>query len=275
MKTMKRNMYMNATGLVLVGFFTGILFAQTDTTEVKRENTRIVIIKKTHDSIEDARDTIEMHWRNGEENYVPQPQAILSEGSFNFGFAALSKPGNSNTLASMPELKTGKSFHIGVEQGWGFNLVAHKLRLWTGVRYDILNFRFSNPDTRLKGEQNNFGYTIDSAANSVKSKLVVNYIGVPVAIGYQSNKHSIGKGFSIKAGVNAGYRVRTHTKVKTENGNKDKVFDDFNANNFAITPFVYVGYNSVGLYARMTTTPFFNENEGADIQCFQFGLVLQ
>lgn len=265
------------TALIVQFLGTNLLVAQTDTVRIQKENRRIVIIKKTHDSLPDDRDTIEVSMRDMDEGpqYVPQPMAIESLGSLNFGFAAINRGNELQNLSGLPEINNGKSFHIGLEQAWGFNLIAHKLRLWTGVRYDISNYRFSNPDTRLVDNKNTFTYNSDSLSKASKSKVVVNYIGVPISIGYQSNKLAVDEGFSIRAGVNAGYRVRTHSKVKTDNGNKDKVFDDFNFNDFAISPFVYVAYNSIGIYARMTTTPLFKDKQGAESYAFQFGIIMQ
>jgi hypothetical protein len=263
-------------------FFIGNALAQTDSAEIKKEK-RIVIINKTHENDSIQRDTIEINLNNDDfdielddqKKSVYQPQDIINEGAFNFGFAGLMRGTNpANTLGNeLPELSNGKSLHIGLEQNWGFNLIAHKVRFWTGIRYDILNYRFSNSNVRLTADQPDFTYALDSLNNSSKSKLVVNYIGVPLAIGYNSDANNADEGFWIRAGVHAGYRVRAHSKVKTESGNKDKLFDDFNTNNFAVSPFVYLGYNSVGIYARMTTTPFFTENQGAAANAFQFGIV--
>ena len=102
-----------------------------------------------------------------------------------------------------------------------------------------------------------------------------NYLGVPVALGFQSNPNHADKGFWMRIGVTTGYLVRVHTKVKYDNGKKVKEFDDFNFNDFAVTPFVYVGYNSMALYAKYTTTSLFKPNQGPEANAFQFGLVLQ
>jgi hypothetical protein len=177
--------------------------------------------------------------------------------------------------SNMPELNNGKSIHVALENNWGFNLIKGKLRLWLGLRYDITNYRFNDADTRLVGGSNYFKTSMDTNNNSIKSKVVTNYIGVPIALGFQSNRYSMEEGFFIRAGVNAGYRVRAHSKVKLENGNKDKEFDDFNFNDFAVSPFVYVGYNSIGMYARYTTTPLFKEGQGEEAYAVQFGLIFQ
>lgn len=253
--------------------------AQKDTV-VKKEK-RIIIIKEGSDS--SSRDTIEFKGFDTDEEEITglpkQPATIVSGGSLDFGFSNVSKPNNDFIVGlpytNFPELNNGKSLHIGLENNWGFNLIKGKMRLWMGLRYDINNYRFNNPDTRLLENQPAFISTVDSMSNSTKSKVVVNYIGVPIALGYQSDAFDAEDGFYIKAGVNAGYRVRVHTKVKLENGNKEKGFDDFNFNDFALTPFVMLGYNNIGLYARYTTTPLFKEGEGQEAYAFQFGLVFQ
>jgi len=49
----------------------------------------------------------------------------------------------------LPELNNAKSIHFGIEQQWGFNLIRGKVRVFTGIRYDIHNYRFQNNYTRL------------------------------------------------------------------------------------------------------------------------------
>jgi len=256
--------------------------AQNDTTIVNRKEKKIVIIHKTHDSAEMSdRDTVEIRWNNDSfvQIYDKKPRGIISSGNMNLGFANVYKPGNYTQGAYMysafPELKNGNSMHVGLENNWGFNMIKGKLRFWMGLRYDIMSYRFNNPDIRLLGDKSYFTTTVDSSSSSIKSKVVVNYIGIPVSIGYQSNPNQVEDGFFIRAGVNGGYRVRTHSKVKFENDNKDKVFDDFNFNDLAITPFVYIGYNSLGFYARYTTTPVFKEGQGEEAYAVQFGIIMQ
>lgn len=280
---MKHNINIKWIAAALGLFILAPATAQEEKPEVKKDK-RIVIIKKTHDSSEvEIRDTIEVHWNDVDSITPPdvnrKPAGIISSGNVNIGFANIHRPGmgyfGPQPYTELPELKNGNSIHVGIENNWGFNLIRGKLRLWLGLRYDIQNYRFNDADMRIAAGQPYFTSSLDSMSNSTKSKMVVNYIGVPIAIGFQSNAHAVEDGFFVRAGVNGGYRVRSHTKVKLETGNKDKVFDDFNFNDFALTPFVYMGYNSVGLYVRYTTTPLFKAGQGEDAYAFQFGLIIQ
>jgi hypothetical protein len=179
----------------------------------------------------------------------------------------------------LPELNNAKSIHFGIEQHWGFNLIRGKVRVFTGIRYDIHNYRFQNNYTRLIQDQPEFtavevgGPLIDPIPVE-KSKVVSNYIGIPVSLGFQDKPGDNSK-FSAKVGVHAGYRVRTHTKIKQSGGNVEKQFDDFNMNDFYLSPFVNVNYGDMGLYMRYPLTNLFKSGQGASTQSVQFGITLK
>ena len=132
------------------------------------------------------------------------------------------------------------------------------------------------------------GATVDPIPMD-KSKLVANYIGIPLAIGYQSNpghwltSYSDGSStdfsetpkFAIKAGIHTGYRVSSHAKLKESGGNTTKQYDDFNLNNFIVAPFIQLEYEDVGLYMRYPITHIFKKGQGAEGQCIQMGITLK
>lgn len=200
---------------------------------------------------------------------------VITEGGGQLGFAALQRDNVTGISAEFPELNNSSSMHIGFNNQWGIKTFSGKWRLWTGIQYDILNYRFSNSDVRLLPNQPVFNTALDSGNNSEKSKVVVNYIGIPLSFGYQSKAKDADEGFSVRAGIVAGYRVRTHTKVKLDNDKTTKDFDDFNMNDFLITPFVQARYNDIGIYFRYNTSILFNDNQGPKYTGMQFGLVFQ
>jgi hypothetical protein len=174
-----------------------------------------------------------------------------------------------------PSLNNAKSIHLGLSKNAGFNLIKGKLRLWAGLQYDINNLRFSDNKTTLDPNGDKFISNIDTQSRNIKSKVVANYIAIPIAIGYQENPNDDEEGFWIKAGVSAGYLVRTHSKVKTSEGKKIKEFNSFGFNDFAITPFVEAGYNSFGMYARYGLLPVFGNSASPSGNMLQFGVVFK
>jgi hypothetical protein len=251
-------------------------------TELKEKNSPLAILMDSESMMVIEKDTYRMVKRKRKpkatieetRQYWGYNSQIIDEASMKTVSTAMG--GQSNYL---PELNNAKSVHWGIEQQWGFNLIRGKVRVFTGIRYDIHNYRFQNNYIRLTQDQPEFTATdIDGGPikpSSVdKSKVVVNYIGIPVSLGFQDKPGDHSK-FSAKVGVHAGYRVRTHTKIKQSGGNVEKQFDDFNMNDFYLSPFVNVNYGDMGLYMRYPLTNLFKDGQGANTQSVQFGITLK
>jgi hypothetical protein len=251
-------------------------------TELKEKNSPLAILMDSESMMVIERDTYRMVKRKR------KPKATIEETRQYWGYnSQIIDEASMKTIPTamgdqsnyLPELNNAKSVHWGIEQQWGFNLIRGKVRVFTGIRYDIHNYRFQNPYTRLTQDQPEFtateigGPLVDPVPVD-KSKVVVNYIGIPVSLGFQDKPGDHSK-FSAKVGVHAGYRVRTHTKIKQSNGNVEKQFDDFNMNDFYLSPFVNVNYGDMGLYMRYPLTNLFKDGQGANTQSVQFGITLK
>jgi hypothetical protein len=251
-------------------------------TELKEKNSPLAILMDSESMMVIERDTYRMVKRKR------KPKATIEETRQYWGYnSQIIDEASMKTMSTamgdqsnyLPELNNAKSVHWGIEQQWGFNLIRGKVRVFTGIRYDIHNYRFQNPYTRLTQDQPEFtateigGPLVDPIPVD-KSKVVVNYIGIPISLGFQDKPGDHSK-FSAKVGVHAGYRVRTHTKIKQSNGNVEKQFDDFNMNDFYLSPFVNVNYGDMGLYMRYPLTNLFKDGQGANTQSVQFGITLK
>jgi len=251
-------------------------------TELKEKNSPLAILMDSESMMVIEKDTYRMVKRKR------KPKATIEETRQYWGYnSQIIDEASMRTMSTamgdqsnyLPELNNAKSVHFGLEQQWGFNLIRGKVRVFTGIRYDIHNYRFQNPNTRLTQDQPEFtateiGGPLIKPIAVDKSKVVVNYIGIPISLGFQDKPGDHSK-FSAKVGVHAGYRVRTHTKIKQSNGNVEKQFDDFNMNDFYLSPFVNVNYGDMGLYMRYPLTNLFKDGQGANTQSVQFGITLK
>ena len=251
-------------------------------TELKEKNSPLAILMDSESMMVIEKDTYRMVKRKR------KPKATIEETRQYWGYnSQIIDEASMKTMSTamgdqsnyLPELNNAKSVHFGLEQQWGFNLIRGKVRVFTGIRYDIHNYRFQNPYTRLTQDQPEFtateiGGPLIKPIAVDKSKVVVNYIGIPISLGFQDKPGDNSK-FSAKVGVHAGYRVRTHTKIKQSNGNVEKQFDDFNMNDFYLSPFVNVNYGDMGLYMRYPLTNLFKDGQGANTQSVQFGITLK
>ena len=192
---------------------------------------------------------------------------VITNYRMNLGFLGMYAQGNEEMIFIpatpkenlMPALNRTKSLQIGFALEYGVNLYRGKIRLWTGLNYDIQNYRFRDDNVRINPSAEQFEWSYANNPNpnkhntADKSKLVTNYLGVPLAIGFQNkpNKPTL----SLRLGIQAGLLVRAHTKVRYLDGYKEKNFTDFNMNPIAIHTFALVQYKSWGLYGKVGQTP--------------------
>lgn len=159
----------------------------------------------------------------------------------------------------MPELNNAKSLNIGFEALWGLNLYNGNVRLWYGISYDFYNYRFQNNAIRIDPNQSSFEYRFADAndpneTNPEKSKLVSEYIGIPVALSFENAKRGTSK-LRFMIGVKGGYLMNAYTKVKYDDDRVTKNYDDFHLNELILQPFFRFQWDDWALFGNYSNTP--------------------
>ncbi|MCF8227756.1 MAG: DUF2807 domain-containing protein [Bacteroidales bacterium] len=214
-----------------------------------------------------------------------------------------------NTMNYGPEfeyldLNMTKSIKVGInifEQN--LNLCRNqKWGLVTGLGWEINNYRFDDNVSLVPDSSSIKGYFNDGISMK-KSKLVVNYVEVPLLLEFQTNAKRKVNSFHIAAGMVFGLRFASHTKqyynetnkeytwleVDPETGNKvpvpgikfqspgtkkSKVRDDFHLNPFKADATVRIGWGWVNLFGTYSITTLFKEGKGPELYPFSVGLTL-
>lgn len=196
-----------------------------------------------------------------------KPELVITNLRIHGGHLMLQPLGPTTAVVrsyELAELQNGKSLNFCIDQNWGLNLFKGKIRFWYGLSYSINNYRFSNSQVYLTPNLP-IAKSQFAVEPQKKSKLVSNYIGIPISIGFQ-DKANDNYRFKLNVGIEAGYLVRAHTKVVNNNDQKIKVFDDFNLNNFVVQPTVHFQYEDMAIFAKYALTPLFKPNQGAIYQ---------
>lgn len=177
---------------------------------------------------------------------------------------------------SFLDLKYEKSADVNInvyEQN--INLVNNKLGLVTGIGLRWNNYRFEDnvvlyPDSILI-----YGKPDDSR-DYQKSKLVVNYVTVPLLLEFQTNRFSRSNSFHITGGVILGWRYASHTKMLYfDNGRvKPKDQDSFEINPFRYDATVRVGWGIINLYATYSLNKMFESGSGPKLYPVAVGITL-
>jgi hypothetical protein len=192
----------------------------------------------------------------------PLSNGIASVINFNIGLLQMQNfTGPSTTVMrydEMPELNNAKTLNIGFDAMWGLNLYKGNVRFWCGVSYDFYNYRFQNNAIRIDPNQADFKYRFADAndpneLNPEKSKLVSEYIGIPLAISFENAKWDASK-VRLMIGVKGGYLMNAYTKVKYYDDRITKNYDDFHLNELVVHPFFRFQWNHWSLYGKYSIT---------------------
>jgi hypothetical protein len=173
-------------------------------------------------------------------------------------------------------LKYEKSIDVNIniyEQN--INLARNKFGMLTGIGLRWNNYRFKNNVVLSDDSSQIYGY-YDYSRNWAKSKLVVNYLQIPLLFEYQTNRYMRKNSFHITAGAVFGWRYATHTKMLYfDNGrHKPKQQDSFHLNPFRYDATARIGWGIINLYATYSMNTLFKDGHGPELYPFAMGITL-
>lgn len=177
------------------------------------------------------------------------------------------------------DLRYEKSTNVAInliEQN--FNLINNNFGITTGLGFEWQNYRFDNNVIFTTDDDGVTGGFYEGEKNYTKSKLLVNYLNVPVLLEYQTNRFSKKNSFHIGLGVLTGLRIGSHTKMVYEDGEtqKEKYHDDdgFDINPFSFRAMARIGWGIINLYANYSLNTMFEKGRGPELYPFAVGITL-
>jgi hypothetical protein len=153
------------------------------------------------------------------------------------------------------KLITGKSSNVNI---WLFqqklNVAARVLNLKYGLGLEMYNFRYKNDISY----NNNPDYIFRDSIDFSKNKLYVGYATIPFMININPTPRSH-HGFSLSAGVSAGYKIGSHTKQVSGERGKVKDHGDFNLEPWRFAYVAELGLGPVHLYGSYSIKSMFED----------------
>jgi hypothetical protein len=265
----------------------GAGFAQTDSTKQAADTGRIdtmrvgnfIIIKKSRDKGSNNTSTNVTFERKP---YKPT-RISTNWGIFDLGYANVDdktdyasaetqdflravgpagKPGKDDL-----RLRASKTSNVNI---WvvmqRLNLLKGYLNLKYGLGLEMFNLRY---EESIRYNPNpNFIYK-DSIAFS-KNKLYAGYATVPFMLNFSSNPGHNKKGFSISAGISAGYLVGSHTKQVSPERGKQKTHGDLGLEKFRVAYVGELGMGPIRLFGSYSITRL--HETGLEQYPYSFGI---
>ncbi|MDE3143127.1 MAG: hypothetical protein KGL19_03170 [Bacteroidota bacterium] len=275
--------------LIIAFFITTTAFSQKDSSSSKSADTikvgNFVIIKKNKDggtNSDDDKKGIKLNITFGDKSadkkFHKRRMDNLSTNwwIFDLGFANVRDNTNYTSAQSMGyfntvhgsavnqnsfALNTGKSSNVNV---WIFmqklNISQHVLNLKYGLGLEMYNFRY---DHSLSYRNSPTPYVFNDTINFSKDKLYAGYLTVPLMLNINTTPHRH-NGFSISAGVSAGYLVGSHNKQISAERGKQKYHGDLDLQPWRLATIAELGLGPVRLYGSYSLNALHKESTGVD-----------
>jgi len=241
-----------------------IIIISGDSTEISLGNSKLTV---------DDNGNVKFH-RNRKNNFNGH------WAGFDLGVNGYLTPDNDMNLDPEDDyldLRMEKSINVKLnlfEQN--FNLVHNNLGLVTGIGLEYNNYRFDDDVVLTETEDGVLvgGKNEDPTRDYTKSKLVVNFLNVPLMLEYQTNKFSKTSSFHISAGMILGLKIGSHTKMVYNDGNKQKERNFTSLSPFKYDATVRIGWGIINLFADYSLGPMFKEGKGPELYPFAMGITL-
>lgn len=172
-------------------------------------------------------------------------------------------------------LNTGRSWNYNLNfLEYGIGLGTPYVGLATGLGVEWSNYIFDGPNSITEETNGDISVLPLTYPNINKSKFTMSYLTAPLILEFQIPAGK--KPIHISAGVIGGVKLTSKTKVKYQDGGRQK---DVRRDDYSLSPFRYgatfrIGYRAVNLFANYYFSPLFGETDAPELYPISVGLTL-
>ncbi len=189
-----------------------------------------------------------------------------------------------NFFSNVPDPLTINAFRskgVGIYYLWNFDIAESNFTFSPGLGVGLERYDFSGPNTLLDTDEGAILVPLDSIfgqANFQKSRLVANYVDIPLEVSYNSNKIDPRKSFNVTLGAKVGFLFSSHMKVKYVQNDQTKINkqkEQYSLNRFRYGAYARIGYSWINVYGYAAISELFEPGSApldATVTPWQVGL---
>ncbi len=171
-------------------------------------------------------------------------------------------------------IRSNSVFFNIVQQSFGLQISRNTIGIVTGLGLQLQSFRLDKNTTLEKLPNSKIVPKKLYFDSNQKSKLSSAYVIIPLLAEFQIPIKNYADRAYISAGVYAGLRLSSHTKIKYRiDGKKEKlkIPDDFSLQKFKSGFMARIGYRWINVFATYDISPLFLEGKGPGLTPFTVG----
>ncbi len=242
----------------------------TDTTMPKKEKKNINIdISIGYSSKKKAKSNVSTNWFIFDLGFTNMRDQTNYTTAQSGSYFQILKPANGPVTENSTNLINNKSSNFNM---WFFmqkiNISKHQLNLKYGLGLEGYNFRYERSLSYRKDPMN---FVFNDSINFSKNKLYAGYLTVPFMINFTATPDKK-KGFSISAGLSAGYLISSRNKQISNERGKQKIIGNFDLEPFRLAAIGEIGLGPVRLYGSYSLNTLHKSNTGFQQYPYALGI---
>lgn len=272
---MKNLKFVSFILLVVAFFVSSTATAQTTNEEMEKDTSKTQIIIKNQDDDDDDDDDWESDWGDDDDDdddWGRRKSGKLRFSMLDIGLSSYLFDGSFELPKELDELDLLYGGSVNVN----WHMFRHRLPiikntafLEYGITASWSHYKFAN-DFEIVPNSEEFT-TVPSDVELKKNKLKTTFLEVPLMLTITPGRND---NYFISGGVYGGVLVGAKQKIKSADGDVNKIKDDFNLNKFRYGIEGRIGLGPVSFYAQYSLVDLFREDQGPQLTPINIGLTV-
>lgn len=185
---------------------------------------------------------------------------IMDDGAFSLSddnqFLSYKKASNFGFDVAQFGIRTSDNFKTYISAGFEWNYLRLKQ-----------NIIFNEDTSPISYEPSAIEYS--------KNVLTTTYLRLPLTFEWRSNKNSKGERVKVAFGAMTGVLLKGTQRLKSKENGKQKFKDNYSLASFQYGPFIRLGYDDFGIFAKYYMNDFFEKSPAQkNLNNLAFGITL-
>ena len=260
-----KNLYKASRIIAMALFVVNTAYAQSDST-TNNTNSKSIIIDddKSFKIVKDNKE---------DEDRLPRAfggitftridwgfSRIMDDGAFSLSednqFLAYKKASNFGFDIAQFGVRTSDNFKTYISAGFEWNYLRLKQ-----------NIIFNEDSSPISYEPSDIAYS--------KNVLTTTYMRLPITFEWRSDKNRKGERVKVAFGAMTGVLLKGTQRLKSKENGKQKFKDNYSLASFQYGPFIRLGYDDFGIFAKYYMNDFFEKSPAQkNLNNLAFGITL-
>ena len=267
-----KSLYKVANIALISAITLGSAKAQTVTT------TTVVIEKTDTTKVEKVGKVLGKVFDDGNNKSEKYPRAFggLTFSRIDWGFSRIMDDGAFSLSEENQFLKYKKASNFGFDVAQFGIRASDNFKTYISAGFEWNYLRLEN-NILLNENTSPISYTEVDPADTDYSKNVftTTYLRMPLTFEWRSDKNRKGERVKVAFGAMTGVLLKGTQRLKSKQDGKQKFKDNYSLASFQYGPFVRIGYNDFGIFAKYYVNDFFEKSPAQkNLNNLAFGITL-